>query len=65
MMSHILKATFSQLKDVPPELAAYHFWDEAFLTSEAMRQHAYAYVEILWKGVGVVIYFGVADEFDL
>ena len=63
-MSGILKAALPLIKDENLELAAYHFWDEAFLTSEAMRQQPYAYVEILWKGVGVVIYFGVADEFD-
>jgi hypothetical protein len=55
-----------RLTDLSVEEAEALLWNEHFLlASPELRSSPIAYMEILWKGLGLVIYLGVADELDL
>jgi hypothetical protein len=66
-----IKKSFSELvaprlTDLSVEQAEALLWNEYFLLeSPRLRESPYAYVEILWKGLGVFMYFGTAEALDL
>ena len=63
-MKDHLNALLPQLADMSPDGAAKVYWEKIFLTDPELRRANYAYVEILWQSFGVIIYYGIADEFD-
>ena len=52
------------LTDMSEAEAAGVYWGEFHISDTRLREADYAYVEILYQGLGVVMYYGVGDHFD-
>ena len=63
-MRRMFEKLVPMLTDLSEAEAAEAYWGEFHLNNPALRDADYAYVEILYQGLGVVIYYGVGESLD-
>jgi hypothetical protein len=64
-MRGMLEAALSMRKgDLTEEEMRAAYWDALKLDVKEMRAAPYAYIEVLFSAFGIVMYYGIAEEFD-